>query len=370
MNPIKQKLVNITNSLKDKLRSRFAKTLGIKSIGEYKYELHKLLDDIQLLSDPETIDELIAEYGIAGTAQQYKSLNNYYRDYYKLIIKEVNSAYNSSSELKSLAKRAEIEWEKCIKSVIAYLYKKKQLAMYGESFEVDHFSGVRTFHANSFADKELPWLRKEDLNEVDHFDEGFFGATFGASTGAVLAMVVGSLSVVFHLHPKVFTGIAAGLGAIIGHFIQKHYFIDFTNYVKLKRYIEYEPEAYEMIIEMLQKNATKFQQKDPIKYKKIINNLQRLQKNAPPEYRSFLDDAVEQEAAADDDPNLFDVYDKQGNLVKRGTSELSSGGNDFRSSRKVMKSGKRLGRQKDYDVRDLGDLDNVEGTLTDLSRSI
>ena len=108
--------------------------------------------------------------------------------------------------------------------------------MYGGTNE-----NIKTYSANSFADEPLPWLRKEELNEhvfnSDYIPEGLFGAATGGITGAALAVAISSLSAAFHLHPKMFTGLSVGVGAAIGHFIQKHYFIDFTNYVKLKRYI-------------------------------------------------------------------------------------------------------------------------------------
>lgn len=355
------------NKIKNNIKSKISKTLGIKTVGEYKAELEKFLDDIQLLGESDIIDELIAELGIAGTAKEYQNLNYVFKNYYRFIIREISKATNTSPELKKLAKRVEEEWEATLKGVISYLHKKKQSLMYGESLEPDYFSDVKTYSANSFSDQPLPWLRKEDINE-DYFEEGLFGAASGAISGAALALVVSSLSNAFKMKPSVLTGIAAGLGAIIGHFVQKHYFIDFTNYVKLKRYIEYEPESYELIIEMMQKNATKFKQKDPVKYKKILQNLKRIQNNPPPDYRNYLDDEIESEY--DDDPNMFDVYDKEGNLVKSGTSEISFGSgsrSSFGSSRR--RSSRRLGLQRDYNVKDLGSsVDDLEAELDYISR--
>ena len=51
---------------------------------------------------------------------------------------------------------------------------------------------------------------------------------------------------------------------------KQNFFIDFTNYVKLKRLIEYDPDSYDMILELMEKNANKFRNKDPKKYKLIM----------------------------------------------------------------------------------------------------
>lgn len=175
---------------------------------------------------------------------------------------------------------------------------------------------IKIYHANSYADEPLPWLRKEDINE------GLKGASSGAALGTILALTVGSLSKTFHIHPRIFTGISTALGAIIGHYLQKRYFIDFTNYVKLKRLVEYEPESYELILEMMQRNAEKFYKKDPKKYKQILANLKRLEKNPPVKYKNYLDDEIEREDDFDDS-HLFDIRDTEGRLIKRGTSEIT-----------------------------------------------
>lgn len=181
---------------------------------------------------------------------------------------------------------------------------------------------IKIYHANSFADEPLPWLRKEDINE------GLKGAGSGAAFGTILALTVGSLSKTFHIHPRLFTGISTALGAIIGHYLQKRYFIDFTNYVKLKRLVEYEPESYELILEMMQKNAEKFQKKDPKKYKQILANLRRLEKNPPALYKNYLDAEIEREDDFDDS-DLFDIRDTNGRLIKRGTSEITKSRNPY-----------------------------------------
>lgn len=364
MNFIKQSIAKI----KDRIKAKFAKTLGIKTIADYRAELEKFLDDIELLADSDTIDELVAELGIAGTVRQYQDLNYVFKNYYHHMIKEIDQSQNANPELKKLAKRTAEEWQATMKGVVSYLYKKKQTMMYGESYEdePDYFSDVKVYHANAFSNQELPWLRKDNINEVDYFDEGLFGAAAGSISGAALALILTSLSAAFRVNPKVLTGVSAALGAVIGHFIQKHYFIDFTNYVKLKRYVEYEPESYEVIIEMMQKNATKFKDKDPVKYKKILANLKRLQHNAPAAYKTYLDDEIE--AEYDDDPDLFDVYDREGNLVKRGTSELSYSGSGYSSTKKQRSSRRNLGRSSNYDVRDLdnSNMQDVESELNNM----
>ena len=191
---------------------------------------------------------------------------------------------------------------------------------------------VKIYHANSFADEPLPWLRKESINE------GLKGTALGGTAAAVLALTVGSLSKTFHIHPKLFTGISTLVGAMVGHFLQKHYFIDFTNYVKLKRLVEYDPDSYEIILEMMQKNADKFYNKDPKKYKQIIQNLKRLEKNPPQKYRNYLDAEIEDEDDFDDS-DLFDIRDKEGNLIKRGTSEVTGGYRGFSPSRLTISDG-------------------------------
>ena len=74
MNPLKQ-FKQVLSDLKSKIRSRFAHTIGIKTIGDYKIQLADMLDDLEVVSDRDTIDELIDEYGIQGTAEQYIALN-------------------------------------------------------------------------------------------------------------------------------------------------------------------------------------------------------------------------------------------------------------------------------------------------------
>ena len=133
---IKQFFTNVKTNLKKK----FAKTLGIKTIYEYKAELESFMDQIELLGDTDVIDSLVASDGIAGTARQYQEINSYFKSYYRELIREIQQAENTSPELKRMARTLEEEWENTLRSVIHYLYKKKQMAMYGESFEPDYFS--------------------------------------------------------------------------------------------------------------------------------------------------------------------------------------------------------------------------------------
>lgn len=355
MNPLR--IFNqVISDFKTRIRKKFAKTLGIKDIGAYKKEIQEMLDDLESVAQPEVIEELVEQYGIQGAAQHYIELNKYYREYYFFIIKEVKKAENTTNEFKNFARRAEAEWESTYKEIIQYLYDKKQRMLYGDTNE-----DVKTYKANSFADQPLPWLRKEELNEEDIFNsdyipEGLFGASVGVAGGAAVAVAISSLSAAFHIHPKVFTGISTAVGALIGHFIQKHYFIDFTNYVKLKRYITHYPESFEVICDLMAKNAVKFQQKDPVKYKKILMNLKRLQQNPPEIYKNYLDDEIEAEES-NLDSGLFDVKDREGNLIKSGTSQIVNNNyynRDSRISRRDRFSSRRaLSRRRDYDMDDL-----------------
>lgn len=347
MNPLRI-FSQVISDFKTRVRKKFAKTLGIKTIGEYKREIQDMLDDLESIADYNVIDELVEQYGIQGTAQKLIELNKYYKEYYFFIIKEVKKAENTSNEFKNFAKAAEAKWENTYKDIIQYLYDKKYRMLYGDTNE-----DVKTYKANSFADQELPWLRKEQIDEdifnSDYIPEGLFGASAGALSGAALAVAISSLSAAFHLHPKVFTGISTAVGAAVGHFIQKHYFIDFTNYIKLKRYVTHYPESFEIICDLMAKNAVKFQQKDPVKYKKILMNLKRLQQNPPEVYKNYLDDEIEAEDSRFDD-GLFDVKDKQGNLIKSGTSQIVNNGS---YSRDRFSSRRALSRRRDYDMNDL-----------------
>ena len=352
MNPLRI-FKQVISDFKSKVRNRFSKTIGIKALGEYRKEIQEMLDDLEAVSDPEVIEYMVEQYGIQGAAKHYIELNKYYKEYYFHIIKEVKKAENASNEFKNFARSAEVQWVNTYKEIIQYLYDKKYRMMYGDTNE-----DVKTYSANSFAEEPLPWLRKEDLNEEDVFNsdyipEGLFGVSTGALSGAALAVAISSLSAAFHLHPKLFTGISTAVGAIVGHFIQKHYFIDFTNYVKLKRYVTHYPESFEIICDLMAKNAVKFQQKDPIKYKKILMNLKRLQQNPPEVYRNYLDDEIEAEDARYDD-GLFDVKDQEGNIIKSGTSEIVSVGSySSRDRRDRFSSRRALARRRDYDANDL-----------------
>ena len=351
MNPLK-KFKQILLDFKSKVRNKLSKTIGIKLISEYKIEIQNMLKDLEVIADPVVIDQLIDQYGIQGAAQHYMEINKYYKEYYFYIIKEVKKADNVNDEFKNFAKAAEIKWTNTYKFIIQYLYDKKYSMMYGVKED------VKTYSANSFSDQELPWLRKEILDEEDVFNsdyipEGLFGASAGASAGAILAIVISSLSAAFHIHPRLFTGISTAVGAIIGHFIQKHYFIDFTNYVKLKRYITHYPESFEMICDLMAKNAVKFQQKDPVKYKKILMNLKRLQQNPPEIYKNYLDDEIEAEDDALFDSSRFDVRDDEGNLIKSSTNSLISGSSHSFSRNDRFSSRRALSRRRDYDMNDL-----------------
>jgi hypothetical protein len=103
------------------------------------------------------------------------------------------------------------------------------------------------------------------------------------------------------------------------------------------------------------KNAVKFQQKDPVKYKKILMNLKRLQQNPPEVYRNYLDDEIEAEDNDLFDNSRFDVRDDEGNLIKSSTNSLVDGSSRFgRSSRNDRFSSRRaLSRRRDYDIDDL-----------------
>ena len=354
MNPLRH-FKQFLSDLKSKVRSRFAKTIGIKAIGEYKREIQQMLDDLEVVSDPEVIEQMVEQYGVQGAAQHYMELNKYYKEYYAYIIKEVKKSENTSTEFKNFARMAETKWLNTYKEIIQYLYDKKYRMMYGTNED------VKTYSANSFADEPLPWLRKEELNEDDVFNsdcipEGLFGMAAGGISGAAVAVAISSLSAAFHIHPKLFTGISTAVGVLVGHFIQKHYFIDFTNYVKLKRYVTHYPESFEIICDLMAKNAVKFQQKDPVKYKKILMNLKRLQQNPPEVYRNYLDDEIEAEDDALFDNSRFDVKDDEGNLIKSSTNSLVNGSSSGfgRSSRNDRFSSRRaLSRRRDYDMDDL-----------------
>lgn len=349
MNPLRI-FKQVLSDFKLRVKNRFSKTLGIKTIGEYKREIQTMLDDLEVVSHPEVIEDMVEQYGIQGAAQHYMELNKYYKDYYLFIIKEVKKAENTSNEFKNFARSAEVQWTNTYKEIVKYLYDKKYRMLYGDTNE-----DVKTYSANSFADEPLPWLRKEDINEdvfnSDYIPEGLFGASAGALGGAAIAVAISSLSAAFHIHPRLFTGISTTVGALIGHFIQKHYFIDFTNYIKLKRYVTHYPESFEIICDLMAKNAVKFQQKDPVKYKKILMNLKKLQQNPPEIYKNYLDDEIEAEDSRFDS-GLFDVKDKEGSIIKSGTSDLVSnsswgGGRDRYSSRRA------LSRRRDYSMDDL-----------------
>lgn len=356
MNPLKQ-FKQVLSDLKFKIRSKFSHTLGIKTIGDYKREIADMLNDLEVVSDYDVIDELIEELGIQGTAEQYIILNKCYKEYYQHIIKDVKKAQNVSNEFRNYARAAETKWEKTYKEIIQYLYDRKQQVMFGTREDVN------IYHANSYSDEPLPWLQKEDINENrfnNDFTEGLFGLTAGATSGAVIAVIISSLSVAFHIHPKIFTGISTAVGALVGHFVQKHFFIDFTNYVKLKRYVTHYPESFEIICDLMSKNAVKFQQKDPVKYKKILMNLKRLQANPPAIYKNYLDDEIEAEEQGLTS-DLFDVRDEEGDLIKSGTSEINpsygySNSNDriSRSSRRERGAARRaLSRKRDIEMSDI-----------------
>ena len=125
--------------------------------------------------------------------------------------------------------------------------------------------------------------------------------------------------------------------------------------LKLKRYITHYPESFEIICDLMAKNAVKFQQKDPVKYKKILMNLKRLQQNPPEVYRNYLDDEIEAEDDALFDNSRFDVVDDDGRVIKSSTNSLVGGSRDFgRSSRSDRFSSRRaLSRRRDYDMDDL-----------------
>ena len=389
MNPLKQ-FKQVVSDLRNKIRNRFAKTMGIKTIGEYKAEINRMLEDLEIISDYDTIDELISQMGIQGVAQEYININRYYKEYYKHIINEIKKAQNTSNELKNFVRAAEDRWERTYKDIINYLYDKKQEALYGVRED------VHIYHANSFADEPLPWLRKEDISEGDadsyaeeqypwltkiaqednisdeddialdyqvdrynnDFYEGLAGMSIGAAAGAVLAVAAASLSAAFHIHPRLFTGLSTAVGAIIGQYVQKHFFIDFTNYVKLKRYVTHYPESFEIICNLMERNAVKFQQKDPVKYKKILMNLKRLQNNPPENYRNYLDDEIDA-LDADTDAEIFNIRDREGNTIvdarndnySVGYSNSNRSDRDSYSSRRSRRSRKPL-RTRDYDMND------------------
>ena len=150
-------------------------------------------------------------------------------------------------------------------------------------------------------------------------------------------------------------GVSTALGAAVGQFVQKHFFIDFTNYTKLKRYVESEPESYEAILSLMAKNAIKFQQKDKNKYDRIIANLKRLRKNPPKMYQDFLSD---EEDDMDMD-NAFDVaYDTE-YTIKRGNNKGYSYSNYrdelYNSKEFAMKDSKGLFNQPKDDIDKLLD---------------
>lgn len=330
--------------------------LGIKEIGEYKKQIEKLYDDMETLGDRDFIDRLVSSMGIANTAKEYNRLNSYYKDYYKKIFKSLADSPSTSNNTKQLAKRAKEDWDKTFKESILYLYKLKQQTLWGEYDEA-----VKSYSSNAFCDDhELPLHKKEEINE-DYFNEGLKGVTLGGLSGAALAILIRSLGLAFRIPPAALVGVSTALGAAVGQFIQKHFFIDFTNYTKLKRYIESEPQAYEAILELMAKNATKFQQKDRIKYKKILANLKRLRRNPPRGYEDFLDDDEY------DDDDAFDVaYDTE-YTIKRG------GGRGYSQSdyRQDFQKGYGQGFTQDFDLDDTkGLFKNNPDDINDLMKDI
>ena len=83
--------------------------MGIKTIGEYKAEINRMLEDLEIISDYDTIDELISQMGIQGVAQEYININRYYKEYYKHIINEIKKAQNTSNELKNFVRAVMLE---------------------------------------------------------------------------------------------------------------------------------------------------------------------------------------------------------------------------------------------------------------------
>ena len=312
-------LLKVFNSIISRIKQNSNKLLGIKEIGEYKKQINQLYDDMEVLGDSNFIDQMIYSQGIANTAREYNRLNTYYRDYYKKIIKALKESPNTSNSTKELANRAENDWDRTFKFAINYLYKAKQKALYGDQNE-----DVKCYSSNAYQDGyDIPRNKKNPLNEPEtlypwdqasSLDEGLKGVTLGGLSGAALAILIRSLGATFRIPPAALIGVSTALGAAVGQFIQKHFFIDFTNYTKLKRYVESEPEVYEAILELMAKNANKFRQKDPIKYKKIIANLKRLRKNPPKGFEDFLSDEPDDM----DTDDAFDViYDTEYTL-KRG----------------------------------------------------
>lgn len=335
-----------------RLKNDSKKLLSIKEIGEYKRQLQKLYDDMEILGDKDFLDRMIYSQGISNTAREYNRLNSYYKDYYKKIIKALKECPNCSNATKDLARRAEADWNRTFKDSITYLYQRKQKALYGDDVFAED---VKTYSSNAYQDDyELPRNKKEEINE-DYFDEGLKGVTFGGLSGAALAILIRSLGLTFKLPPAAMIGVSTALGAAVGQFVQKHFFIDFTNYTKLKRYVESEPESYEAILSLMAKNAIKFQQKDKNKYDRIIANLKRLRKNPPKMYQDFLSD---EEDDMDMD-NAFDVaYDTE-YTIKRGNNKGYSYSNYrdelYNSKEFDMKDSKGLFNQPKDDIDKLLD---------------
>ena len=108
----------------------------------------------------------------------------------------------------------------------------------------------------------------------------------------------------------------------------------------------------------MERNAVKFQQKDPVKYKKILMNLKRLQNNPPENYRNYLDDEIDA-LDADTDAEIFNIRDREGNTIvdarndnySVGYSNSNRSDRDSYSSRRSRRSRKPL-RSRDYDMND------------------
>ena len=304
MNPF-QKIFNaITNRIKQDERR-----LSIKQIGEYRSQIKKLYDEMEALTNTDLIDQMIEYQGIRNTAKEYNRLDKYYKDYYKAVFKALLESPNVGNNTKKEAIEAKRDWERAIEFVYEYLHKKQNRMYYGSNENLDgagnepavdvYGDKVKEYPSNYYqADHQLGRYKKKQLSE--QLDEGLWGVSLGSLSGAALAIIIRSLGLTFNIKPTAMVGVSTALGAIVGQYVQKHFFMDFTNYVKLKRYVEQEPDSYEVILDLMARNANKFQQKDPVKYQKILDNLERLKKNPPSYYGSSNWDEFETDYISDD----------------------------------------------------------------------
>ena len=76
MNPLKQ-FKQVVSDLRNKIRNRFAKTMGIKTIGEYKAEINRMLEDLEIISDYDISHgwEFYSIYKVGQTLRVTKATN-------------------------------------------------------------------------------------------------------------------------------------------------------------------------------------------------------------------------------------------------------------------------------------------------------